>query len=219
VEALGADTTIAAYRVGDLVPSADEVRLPSWRLPGAGEDAVMLDGAWWTIASPRSQPLLPPLEPARAERFRGRLLPGQVQDATQITEVALGDVTGDGRQDLAVSFRRPFRSTLLNAEDPAHAWQDQDGRSAHVALLRPDDLSPIWVAGTLLQPVAHLAACDGGLAVTYDGLDDPRIVGGSAWDWKGFGFLPLAELPGPGIPACIDIDRDRNADPAIIERS
>ncbi|MFN8622233.1 MAG: hypothetical protein U0869_15995 [Chloroflexota bacterium] len=219
VEVLGAETTVAAHRIGDLAPVADELRLPAWRLPGPGEDAAMLDGAWWTLEEAGEDPPLVPVDPARAARLAARILRDHVQDATAVTDAALGDVTGDGRTDLVVSFRRPFTTTFLNSDDPGHDWQDAVGQSAHVGILRPKDLSAIWVAGTLLQPVAALAACDGGLAVTYDGLDDPRIVGGSAWDWNSFGFLPLAELPGPGIPACIDVDRDGDGDPAIVERS
>ena len=181
----------------------------------------MLDHAWWTLG-PDAVPA--PATPTRADRLRlrrlrARLLDGHVQDLRRVVDLAVGDVTGDGAPVLAVSFRRPFRMTFLNAGAPDARWRDAAGMSAHIGLLRPGDLSPIWVAGTVVTPVARLAACDGALAVSFDALDDPRIVAAGVWDWEGFGFLPLPELPGPGAPVCMDVDRDGRTDPAIVERS
>jgi hypothetical protein len=220
VEVLGDASGIAAHRIGDLAPSPDELRLPVWRLPGPGQDAVMLEHGWWILGpGPHPAPAGRTPPPARARQVARRILRDHVQLAERVIDLSLGDVTGDGHPDLAVSFRRPFRTNFLNAHDPTAPWKDAAGLSAHLGILRPADLSPIWVAGTLLKPVARLAACDGALAVTLDTLDDERIVAGSAWDWEGFGFLPLAELSGPGIPVCLDIDRDGRTDPAIVERS
>jgi hypothetical protein len=81
------------------------------------------------------------------------------------------------------------------------------------------DLSEIWVAGTVIQPVRRLAACTGALAVAYSTLGRSRVAATSAWRWQGFAFLPLPELPGRGKPTCIDIDRDGRSEAAIMERS
>ena len=126
-----------------------------------------------------------------------------------------GDVTGDGTPVIALSFRRPYRRTLLNASLPRRFWTDADGLSAHVGLYRMTDLSEIWVAGTLVRPVRRLAACTGAIAVAYSTLRRPRIVATSAWRWQGFAFLPLPELPGRGTPTCIDIDRDGRSEAAM----
>jgi hypothetical protein len=135
-----------------------------------------------------------------------------------LVDVAMGDVTDDGTPDIAIAFRRPYRRTLLNASRPRSAWTDARGLSAHVGLYRPGDLSEIWVAGTLLRPVRRLSACTGAMAVAYSTLRRPTIVATSAWRWQGFAFLPLSELPGPGRPTCIDIDRDGRSEAAVIER-
>jgi hypothetical protein len=136
-----------------------------------------------------------------------------------IIDEALGDATGDGSDDVVVSFRQPFRDTPEKQTMPGWPWIDAAGRSAHLGLYRSTDLRAIWVAGTLVRPISSVAVCDGALAVAYSDLDDPAVVATSAWLWRGFGFDTLDELPGPGVPACADVDGDGRLDPAIVERS
>jgi hypothetical protein len=102
---------------------------------------------------------------------------------------------------------------------PSEGLTDALGRTAHVGLYRPGDLRPRWVAGTLLRPVAAVAACDGALAVAYSTLDDAAIVGAGAWRWGGFGFVPMPDLSGAGVPACADVDGDGALDPLVLGRS
>jgi hypothetical protein len=94
---------------------------------------------------------------------------------------------------------------------------DNRGLAAHLGLYRPGDLHPLWVAGTLLRPVAAVAACDGAIAVAYSTLDNRAIVAAGAWRWGGFGFLTLSELPGHGVAACANVDG--RLDPVVLERS
>ena len=221
VEVLGGSAGIVASRVGDLVLSADELRMPSWRLPEAGVDAAALDGAWWSLP-PRGAAALAKRDPAAARverRIARRLSRSPVSSMRRLIDVSVGDVTADGQPDVAVAFRRPFRTTLLNASTPRRAWVDANRLSAHVGLYRPGTLSEIWVAGTLVRPVARLAACDGALAVAYSTLRHPAIVATNAWSWHGFGFQPLPELPGAGSPTCLDIDGDGQLEAAIVERN
>jgi hypothetical protein len=192
-------------------PIAYRERAPdgNWLLPQA--DAVLLDEAWWTPLRPLAPAEVPP-PPSRAdllEAIRG----------TRLTAWSVGDVTLDGVDDLVVSFRRPFRRNHINATRPRRDWVDGEGLSAHLGLYRPDDLSEIWVAGTLVSPVVAVAACDGGLAVAYGELDGPGITETGAWRWVVFGFVPMAPLPGPGTPTCVDIDGDGRTEPAITGRS
>jgi hypothetical protein len=222
VEVLGGPTTVAAYRVGDLVLSPDELRVPTWRLPAPGVDAVAIEGAWWSLTPGSAVAARAPSDPrvvALERRARRRLARSPVSALRRLIAVSVGDVTGDGDPEVALSFRRTFRPTYLNALRPRRAWVDAAGMSAHVGLYRPGDLAEVWVAGTLVRPVAGLEACDGALAVAYSGLHRPAVTRTTAWRWSGFGFLPLPELPGPGVPTCIDIDRDGRADAAILERS
>ena len=218
VEVLGGRDGFVAQRIGDLEPAPDALRVPTWLPPAPGADAVALDGEWWTLAPEITAPDTS-LSAAAAQRLRRRLARTPVSGLRQLVDASVGDVTGDGIRDLALSFRRPFRRTLLNATTPRRDWVDARGFSAHVGLFRPGDLSSIWVAGTLVRPIARLAACSGALAVAYSTLDSPDIVATTVEVWQGFGFPPLPELPGAGRPTCIDIDRDGRPDAAIVERS
>jgi hypothetical protein len=189
-----------------------------WVLPAG--DAVLLDEAWWTP--------LRPLEPVPAPRptrsdlgaIRERLAPVATRRLPdRLAAATFSDVTQDGQPELVVSFRRPFQRTYINTTRPRRVWTDSHGLSAHLGLYRPGDLSEIWVAGTLVRPVAAVAACHGALAVAYGTLDGRRTLATSAWRWVVFGFLPVEPLPGPGTPTCVDIDGDGRTEPAIMERS
>lgn len=218
IEVLGGPAGIVAHRIGDLEPHPEELRVPSWFPPGPGADAVALVDAWWTLAPDVVTPDTS-LSTAAARDLRRRLARTPVSRLRRLVDASVGDVTGDGIPDLALSFRRPFRETLLNAHSPRRDWVDARGHSAHLGLFQPDDLSSIWVAGTLVRPIGRLAACSGALAVAYSTLRGPDTVATTAHIWQGFGFLPLPELPGAGRPTCIDIDRDGRPEAAIVERS
>lgn len=191
-----------------------------WALPTG--DAVLIHEAWWTPLRPLDAVIVPGAAPdaATVERIRERVAPAATRRLPdRLTAATLGDVTLDGEADLVISFRRPFERNFINITRPRRAWADEHGLSAHVGLFRPDDLSQIWVAGTLTRPVIELAACDGALAVAYGRLRQPGTVETGAWRWVVFGFLPVEPLPGPGTPTCVDIDGDGRTEPAIIERS
>jgi poly-gamma-glutamate synthesis protein (capsule biosynthesis protein) len=207
LEVLAGADGVRALRVGATEISNGAVSFREWRKPKG--DAVALGNGWWTLA--RAVDPAPVRRPDDLTVFAERK--GDVVDAL------LGDPDGDGRVDLVVAFRRPFRPTAVNALLREDGLVDALGRTAHVGLYRPRDLRPRWVAGTLVRPVARLAACDGALAVAYSGLDDPSIVAAGAWRWGGFGFLPLADLAGPGEPACADVDGDGRLDPLVLGRS
>jgi len=205
LEVLASQDGVHAYRVGTAEHRAGPVVFRGWRPPRG--DAVAIADGWWGLL--RSVDGVPPARPVGLDGFDGDVL-----------DAALGDADGDGRRDVVVAFRRPFRPTSVNVLVPEGALVDALGRTAHVGLYRPGDLRPRWVAGTVLRPVAALAPCDGAIAVGYSTLDDPAtVVATSAWEWGGFGFTPLAELPGAGIPSCADVDGDGRLDPTIVGRS
>jgi len=223
VGVLGDRSGIVAHRTGRLPLTPDELRVPTWRRPARATDAVALDGAWWSLGpSPMGAPPTPAivaLDSPSLDQLRARLARDPPSAIRRLVDVSVGDVTADGTPDVALSFRRPFRRTLLNASTPRRSWTDARGLSAHVGIYRSSDLSEIWVAGTLVRPVRRLAACTGALAVAYSTLRRSTIVATSAWRWQGYAFLHLPELPGPGTPTCIDIDRDGRPEAAVIERS
>ena len=189
-----------------------------WQLPPG--DAVLLDEEWWTPLRPLEvMPSRLPT-PATMKRIRALAAPAATRRLPdRLTALSFGDVTLDGADDLVLSFRRPFRRTNINMTRPRRFWADAYGLSAHLGIYRPDDLSEVWVAGTLVHPVTEVAACNGAHAVSYGRLDDPGTVETGAWRWVVFGFLPVEPLPGPGVPTCVDIDGDGRTEPAITGRS
>lgn len=203
LEVLAGSDGVRAYRVGSTVASAP-VSFLDWKTPAS--DAVALDGGWWTLA--RKVKPAPIRRPRSLAGFQG-----------EVSAAAIGDAEGNGGRQLVVSFRRPFRPTKVDLLVPRRKLLDRRKLTAHIGLYNPRDLRQLWVAGTLLRPVARLAVCDGALAVAYSTLDSPSIVGSGAWTWGGFGFSPQADLPGPGLPACADVDGDGRLDPLILERS
>jgi poly-gamma-glutamate synthesis protein (capsule biosynthesis protein) len=205
LEVLAGSDGVRAYRVGRTVAAAPASFL-GWKTPRS--DAVALAGGWWTLA--RSIKPAPVVRPRDMVRFKAK---------GKVTAAAIGDAEGGGGRQLVVSFRRPFRPTNVNVLIPRRKLLDKHNLSAHLGLYRPRDLRPLWVAGTMLRPVAGLAVCDGSLALAYSTLNNTSVTGSGSWDWNGFGFSPLADLPGFGKPACADVDGDGRLDPLILERS
>lgn len=206
LEVLADGDGVVAYRVGTTEHGDRRVHFEGWHLPEG--DAVLLDLEWWTLVRPVTA--TPRQEVAGlAKRFT----------AGDIVDAALGDATGDGRVDLVVAFRHPLRSNPVNSRYPERQWADAQGRSAHLGVYRPDDLTPLWVAGSLFRPVVRVAPCDGGLAVAFSTLDSPAVVAAAGWVWQGFAFAVPVELPGAGEPACADVDGDGHLDPLVLGRA
>jgi len=192
---------VRAFRIG-FVRATAPMQFLGWRLPQG--DAVALGGDWWSLAQPVRA--VATKAPRSLARFRGT-----------VVDAALGDPEGNGGRQLVVAFRRPFRPTNISGLVARRELVDRNGLTAHVGLYRPGDLQPLWIAGTLLRPVAAVAACDGAIAVGYSTLNGHAIVATGAWRWGGFGFLTLPQLPGRGVAACADVDG--RLDPVVLERS
>lgn len=218
VEVLADPAGVLAFRAGACRDgSADQV---VWDLPR--DDAVALDGSWWTLARP-VQLVTPPVPDAA----RLATLGVDVVDATT------GDPDGDGTDEVVVVFRRPFRETVVSGLLPDAAGTDDAGRSLHLGLYAPGTnmdatLTQEWVAGTVFRPISAVAACDGALALGFASsvaaasvaATDRVATGASLWGGFGFTSLPgLPDLPGPGDPACADVDGDSRTEPIIIHRN
>jgi poly-gamma-glutamate capsule biosynthesis protein CapA/YwtB (metallophosphatase superfamily) len=198
------DTTgVVAYRVGVTEHPDRRIEFVDWLDPEG--DAAWVHGSWWSLTRPAT---VAPTTTTSLDQFRHG----------DLAAAAEGDVDGDGSREVVASFRRPHRSTPFMDTHPEVQWADGQGRSAHVGVYTPDDLAEIWVAGSVLMPVATLEVCDGTLAVVHDRLDDSTPVAGGAWAWNGFGFDTAPTIPGGGTPACADIDGDGRSDPVIIDR-
>ncbi len=194
---------VIAYRVGDAEHPDRRVRFAGWREPDGA--AALLGLEWWTV-----------LDPPAAASAHGVDL-GEWADG-DLVDASIGDIDGDGRDDLVVAFRRPFADTIVARSRRDIDWADALGRSAHVGVYSVDGARQRWVAGSLLRPVARLLACDGALAVAYDTLDDPAIVAAGAWRWHGFGFMAGPDLDGAATLLCHDVDGDGRDDPLLSDR-
>jgi hypothetical protein len=183
---------VAAYRVGSKHHDDLRVHFDGWEVPAG--DAVLLHGSWWHPARP-----LDATEPAPLPDLTG-FTRGDVVAA------AIGDLTGDGRPELLVSYRRPARDPTLP--------QDAQGRTAHLGVLTAD-LVPMWLSARPPHPVGSVAACDGSAAFTYTGLDDLAVVAVGGGVWNGFGFTLADDLPGPGVVGCVDVDGDGRTEPLV----
>jgi hypothetical protein len=207
LEILADDHGVIGYRIGSTQDTDRRVHFETWQEPLG--DAAALDAEWWNLVRPVAivgatvQDSLPIYPDARST----------------VIASAVGDVTRDGEPDIVVSFRMPYLDTAEKRMNPEWPWKDALGQSAHLGVYAAEDLAPIWVAGTIVRPVADVAVCDGALAIAHSTLDDPTVVVTGAWFWNGFGFFAAPELPGFGVPGCADVDRDGRLDPVVTERS
>ena len=203
LEVLAGADGVLAYRVGRAEHDDLRPRFVGWDSPTG--DAALLRQEWWSLVT------APPVAPPTTAEVAGFTM-GEVVSA------ATGDATGDGTDDVVISYRHPFRANPVNQLSPGRQWADAAGRSAHLGVFTAGDLDAVWAAGTLQRPVAHLAVCDGSLALAFDSLDARSINATGGWTWWSFGFAIAPELPGAGKPACADVDRDGRLDPVILDR-
>jgi hypothetical protein len=205
---------VRAFRRGELEIADGRASFTRWLDPDAGSDAALLHGTWWQLTSVAPRPGSRRPDSASRAALAASLSPGLLLDA------ALGDVDGDGYAEVVAAFRRPYRPTAVSRTLPRSQLVDAQGRSAHVGVYRSGDLLRVWVAGSVLEPVGTLAACDGWLAVGLTRLNDSAtVVGVGAWKWGGFGFVTYPDLSGPGRPACADVDGNGSLDPLAVERT
>jgi poly-gamma-glutamate capsule biosynthesis protein CapA/YwtB (metallophosphatase superfamily) len=206
LEVLADRDGVVAARVGRTNDRDLRVHFEAWRPPRG--NAVALEDGWWSLLRPVQVDAS--IEPSRLPRPPGRRV--------KIVAAAVGDVDGDGRAEVVVSFRSAFHPTLLNEQYPSVRWADPHGLAAHLGVWRTGSLRPVWIAGTVFRPVAALAVCGSELALAYSTLPSPRIVATGVWRWSGFGFVSSSDLGGPGRPACADVDRDGSPDAVIVGR-
>jgi poly-gamma-glutamate capsule biosynthesis protein CapA/YwtB (metallophosphatase superfamily) len=199
---------VSAFRVGETSIEAGRVTFRRWLSPAG--DAVASDGSWWAMTRPAPIGTAPAL-PDRMPSFPG--------EGWVVIDTALGDVNGDGHDEVIVSFRWPFSPGSQTERLPWHRWVDRNGMKAVVGVYRAEDLEPLWIATSVLRPVARVIPCGSALVVAYSTLDDPTVVATGLWPWRGFGFTSSVDLPGTGSPGCLDVTGDGIADPVVTRRS
>jgi poly-gamma-glutamate capsule biosynthesis protein CapA/YwtB (metallophosphatase superfamily) len=198
LEVLVDDDGVAAWRIGHKQHVDLRVHFIGWDLPVG--DAALVDGDWWNLT--RDHPLITIGESVEGFPFGDPVV------------ASTGDLTGDGADDLLVSYRHPLRDV---AWDPRPLATDASGRSAHLGVFAVD-WTPIWMSRRPPHPIGTLAACDGSAAFGYTTLNDPAVVATGAGSWNGFGFTLAPELPDPGTPSCADVDHDGRRDAVIVDR-
>lgn len=203
LEVLVAESGVLAYRVGITQHPDRRVEFVEWLDPVG--DAAWLDDSWWSLAR---DPVVAATTSTALDEFRHG----------DLVAAAIGDVDGNGNEEVVASFRRPHQTTPFMETHPEVQWVDAQGRDAHLGVYGPGGLEEVWVAGTVLMPIAALEVCDQSLAVIHDQLDDPSPIAGGAWIWNGFGFETASTIPGSGTPACADIDGDGVTEPVILAR-
>ena len=206
LEVLADRDGVIASRVGRTDGSDFRAHFERWSAPPG--DAVYIDDGWWSLL--RQVDVATAALPDRLPSPPGRRV--------EVVAVASGDIDGDGLNEIVMSYRSAFHPTLVNALFPERPWADDRGRAAHVGVWRAGDLRPVWIAGTVLRPVASLAVCGSSLAVAYSTLRSPAIVATGVWHWSGFGSVAASDLTGPGRPACADVDHDGRVDAVVLGR-
>lgn len=204
IEVIADEEGVIAYRIGRITLGDLRVHFEGWDMPTS--DAALLDGSWWTLAETITP--APVLRPPSDIPF----------EQGELSVAALGDITGDGRLDMAAAYRHPFRRSALSDAFPGAVGVDSQGRSAHLGVFTPEG-EALWAAGLVPHPIGDLAACDGSLAFAYTGLDEPEVTGTGAGVWQGLDLRPAPDLPGSGVPGCADVDGDGRLDPVILQRS
>ncbi len=203
VEIIADASGVVAYRVGLAEHPDRRVEFIEWLEPVG--NAAWLHGSWWNLVR---DPVLAADTSVAVDNFRHG----------DLTAAARGNVTGDGEPETVVSFRRPHRTTPFMETHPELQWADASGRSTHLGVYEAGNLAEIWVAGSVLLPIADLQVCDGSLATVHDSLDDTTRTAAGAWMWNGFGFETAPDIPGGGTPSCADIDGDGRTEPVIVDR-
>jgi hypothetical protein len=203
LEVLAGRDGVAAWRIGGAEHEDLRVHFEEWQLPGG--DAVLLGGEWWSL------PFVPADVADVARPDTSRFPHGTVVDAAQ------ADVTGDGVEEVVVAYRHPFRPTAISDLYPDHDFVDANGASAHIGVFEPGGFRPLWGAGTLLEPIERVWACDTGVAVGYSELDDRTVIAAGALIWRYFGFAAAPTLPGAAVLGCSDVDQDGQTDPVVLD--
>jgi poly-gamma-glutamate capsule biosynthesis protein CapA/YwtB (metallophosphatase superfamily) len=204
LEVLADRDGVVAFRVGTTSHRDLRVRFEAWEAPSGS--AALIDGEWWNLV--RSREPMSDTTASVANFAWG-----------EVVAASTGRITSDSQMETVISFRQPARAHPVRDGLIAIDWTDEEGMTAHLGIYRADDLVPIWVAGMVPAPVAEVVACDGSIAMAYSTLDDTTVVSTGAAVWRSFGLDAAPTLPGPGTPACADVDADGRTDPVVLDRS
>jgi len=145
----------------------------------------------------------------------------------KITDSALADVTGDGREELVLVVWRPWRDWPImrwhEGVSPITSFRDENNMSCHLIVLDPDTGDEIWAGSALPFPIRDMAAGD----LDGDGVSEVAAIRGEynkewrggwrersrfvdIWEWEDMGFvIKWGSIPGRFTRLSI---ADRNCD-------
>jgi len=198
---------VVAMRIGGVAIVAGRTSFSGWDEPAG--DAVALHDEWWTPVRALTEQPSAGCTGLDRDLVVGRLPAGSITVASDC-----GQITGTGRTEMVVAYRRPTSAEVLQDAFPGRRWADAEGRSAHLAVMEPDGRMR-WGAATLIDPIATVAVCSGSVAVGLSTLDDPTVIEASAWRWHGFGFRTAPVLTRPTSIGCADVDHDGTTEPLV----
>jgi hypothetical protein len=128
----------------------------------------------------------------------------------QVDQTLIADLTHDGKPEAVLLVWRPHKDWPIDQYIPhpgrIAAFQDAHGQSCQIILIgwRRTAFGEVWAGSALAEPVHAMAAIPAGTGgddlVSLTGrYDEP--VGNPAssitvWEWNGFGFSSLSNLPG-----------------------
>ena len=147
----------------------------------------------------------------RAAIRTGSQIRWQSPQAWQVRQAVIADLDRDGLPEAALLVWRPFKPWPVDKWLPNGGriddFHDARGMSCHIILIGwyHDSFRERWAGSALAAPVDHLAAADlrgngRGYLVTLEGTYDDAMQAPSrhlkVWEWNGFGFSLVYELPG-----------------------
>jgi hypothetical protein len=136
----------------------------------------------------------------------------QSPELWQIEQAQITDLNRDGFPEAALLVRRPFKPWPVDAWLPSggriNDFHDSRGLSCHLILIGwyKESFRERWAGSALAEPVDHFAVADltgdgNEYLVTLEGeYDDPPSAPSKhlkVWEWNGFGFSVVSEVPGP----------------------
>jgi len=127
----------------------------------------------------------------------------------QVQDVFFSDLNYDGERELAMLVWRKFKPWPVDSFMPyggrIDAFQDKDGYSCHLILIRLGDSDPreLWAGSALANPLHSMIAVDldgdgqqelAAIEHEYNSKDNAGSI--VVWEWNGFGFSFVDRLEG-----------------------
>lgn len=195
------------------------VPIRAWKLHGTALERVpLLSGTHMVPAETSADfdrdrvPEMLVLTGGRAAIQTGDQIRWQSPGPWQVRQAMIADLNRDGLPEAVLLVWRPFKPWPVDAWLPnggrINNFQDSLGLSCHIILIGwyQNSFRERWAGSALAEPVNHFAVADlrgngEQYLVTLEGeYDAPPSTASrklKVWEWNGFGFSVVSEVPGP----------------------